>query len=117
MTEHPALLIPRKLAQQLFHLAQQPDEDCVCGYLLQNADGQLQPVATGQADTRPENIPTGSQLYGYFQRLPLGQQQPTTVHSGLWQFTLSLDVKGVLQLQAWRGEGQPQEVPVRILAD
>lgn len=101
------LTVPRKLAQQLFHLAQ---TGVASGWVSRESSGNLS-AAAGPP-------PTDERPFAVWYNHPQGPVSPHLheQHAEAWTFVIALDTKGVLQLHAWRGTPQ-REFPVKILRD
>lgn len=122
--EAPAIVLPRRIAIQLMHEAQsQPDRE-VCGLIAEGAGGDKRIYPIRNAAAAPERAfemdgealvaahrrmrEAGQQLWAIYHSHPHGDATPSSAdlresgHPEAVQIIVSLDIRGVLQLRAWR---------------
>ncbi|MCI5104870.1 M67 family metallopeptidase [Algiphilus sp.] len=122
--EAPAIVLPRRIAIQLMHEAQrQPDRE-VCGLIAESGNGDKRIYVIRNAAAAPEKAfemdpqalvaahrrmrEAGEQLWAIYHSHPHGDATPSSVdlresgHPEALQIIVSLDIRGVLQLRAWR---------------
>lgn len=134
------LVIPRRLAQTLFHHAQLQPALEICG-LIGGRDGEpvsCYPVAnvsrhperlfdlepTGQVAAMKQMRERGETLFAVYHSHPAAPPIPSRddlaqfSYPDAYYFIVSLNIKGVLEMRAWRmTPGTPVEVPLRIIRD
>ncbi|MHA7834538.1 MAG: M67 family metallopeptidase [Algiphilus sp.] len=122
--EAPAVVLPRRVAIQLMHAAQSQPEREVCGLIAEGDDGNkcIYPIRNAAAE--PERAfemdaealvtahrrmrESGQQLWAIYHSHPHGDATPSRAdlhesgHPEALQIIVSLDIRGVLQLRAWR---------------
>ena len=124
MTE--TVTLPRSTAIQLMQQAQNRPEEEVCGLIARGDDGwRVYPVANAAADrTRTFDMEAqalvsaqramrerGQTLWGIYHSHPQAAAEPSAAdleqvgYPEAVQIIISLDIRGVLQLRAWRTDG------------
>jgi [CysO sulfur-carrier protein]-S-L-cysteine hydrolase len=135
-----ALLLPRRLVQQLFHLAQASPGSEICG-LISTADGSPRhcyPVANvsgdpahlfdmdaqGQVNALREIRERGETLFAIYHSHPYAPPEPSARdreyigYPEAYYLIISLNTKGVLEMRAWQVEGDAlHERPLKIIRD
>lgn len=129
--------IPRSLAIQLLDHARQHPDDEVCGLIAQGSDGSLRTLRVPNvAQDRSRHFEMDAQVLARAQRSmrEAGQALWAVYHSHpeagaepsprdlalngapeVLQLIVSLDIRGVLQLRAWRFDpAGPQEVTLAV---
>ncbi len=139
MTE-PAILLPRPLVQQLFHLAQASPDSEICG-LISAANGsphRCYPVRNvagdpahlfdmddqGQVNALRDIRERGETLFAIYHSHPYAPPEPSAKDCEQISFPeayyliISLNTKGVLEMRAWQPEGGAlRERPLKIIQD
>jgi [CysO sulfur-carrier protein]-S-L-cysteine hydrolase len=135
-----ALLLPRHLVQQLFHLAQASPGSEICG-LISAANGsphRCYPVANvsgdpahlfdmdaqGQVQALRDMRERGETLFAIYHSHPYAPPEPSARdreyigYPEACYLIISLNTKGVLEMRAWQAEGDAlQERPLKIIRD
>ncbi|MFI4968132.1 MAG: hypothetical protein ACHQAU_05335 [Gammaproteobacteria bacterium] len=109
-----AISLPRSMVLRLLHLAQQ---GAGTGLITRLADGELKihPLRPGSAPPDPD----GETLFAFYRTS--AQTQPETQDIEAWQsvtplfLSVSVGIKGVLQLRGWRAaEGKADQVELSL---
>lgn len=135
-----AILLPRPLVQQLFHLAQASPDSEICG-LISAADGsprRCYPVANvsgdpahlfdmdaqGQVQALRDIRERGETLFAIYHSHPYAPPEPSArdrEHIGFpeaYYLIISLNTKGVLEMRAWQADADLlRERPLKIISN
>lgn len=108
-----SLVIDRRLAIQLLHVAQLAAPAAIDGMVIADASGVPQRfLPREQAEQQPV-----AALWAKLYSNPTAAAIPSAaeMHPTLLTLVISLNTKGVLEMRAWRlQDGLPQEQPVSI---